>query len=95
MIEPRCLSGEAAPARFQDDFVEIGKWFRSTPDHRWHPVAFHQLRESDRPMREHPRAIADDLRRFERLCWKQAELCVLEESRRAPYTVWPATSPGG
>jgi hypothetical protein len=29
------------------------------------------------------RAIINDLRRFERLCLEQAELCVLEDSRRA------------
>jgi len=32
---------------------------------------------------ESPRAVIKDLRRFERLCLEQAELCVLEESRQA------------
>jgi hypothetical protein len=34
-------------------------------------------------MRVSPQAIADDLRRFERICLEQAELCVLEEARAA------------
>jgi hypothetical protein len=34
-------------------------------------------------MRESPKAISNDLRRFERLCLEQADLCVLEESREA------------